>query len=130
MSFLKGFGVAILSLLLFLSLLIFGMAFTLNSLDVDVIPLNVLVPIPGTPLENQPPLPVPEIAKTFAIFRLVNPTKVIKFAAGRETIMKDFQGLLMLAGANGFLTGGYFTTRGREIVEDDEFIAKLAAFSS
>ncbi|PID57497.1 biotin synthase BioB [candidate division KSB3 bacterium] len=104
------------------------LAFTLQDLDVDVIPLNVLVPIPGTPLENQPPLPVADIAKTFAIFRLVNPGKIIKFAAGRETLMKDFQGLLMLSGANGFLTGGYLTTRGREVHEDKRFIDRLEAF--
>jgi len=106
-----------------------NLAFTLQELDVDVIPLNVLVPIPGTPLEHQPPIPVTEIAKTFAIMRLVNPTKTIKFAAGRETVMKDFQGLLMLAGANGFLTGGYLTTRGRAIRDDEEFVARLADFS-
>jgi biotin synthase len=104
------------------------LAFTLQELDVTVIPLNVLVPIPGTPLERQPPLSVVEIAKSFAIFRLVNPTKIIKFAAGRETIMKDFQGLLMLAGANGFITGGYLTTRGREVADDELFTARLSAF--
>ena len=73
---------------------------------------------------------VTEIAKAFAIFRLVNPTKIIKFAAGRETVMKDFQGLLMLAGANGFLTGGYLTTRGREVAEDRLFSERLAEFAS
>ncbi len=107
-----------------------NLAFTLQQLDVDVIPLNVLVPIPGTPLEHQPPIPVTDIAKTFAIMRLVNPTKTIKFAAGRETVMKDFQGLLMLAGANGFLTGGYLTTRGRDIPQDKKFAAGLTAFSA
>lgn len=105
------------------------LAFAVHELDVDVIPLNVLVPIAGTPLEGQPPLSVVEIAKSFAIFRLVNPTKIIKFAAGRETVMKDFQGLLMLSGANGFLTGGYLTTRGREVAEDETFLSRLSAFS-
>ena len=105
------------------------LAFAVHELDVDVIPLNVLVPIPGTPLEGQTPLSVAEIAKAFAIFRLVNPTKIIKFAAGRETVMKDFQSLLMLSGANGLLTGGYLTTRGREVAEDDAFLARLAAFA-
>ncbi|GAK51106.1 biotin synthase [Candidatus Moduliflexus flocculans] len=105
------------------------LAFAVHELDVDVIPLNVLVPIAGTPLEGQPPLSVAEIAKSFAIFRLVNPTKIIKFAAGRETVMKDFQGLLMLSGANGFLTGGYLTTRGREVAEDETFLSRLVAFA-
>lgn len=106
------------------------LAFTLQELGVSVIPLNVLVPIPGTPLEHQPPLSVVDIAKTFAIFRLVHPSKIIKFAAGRETIMKDFQGLLMLAGANGFITGGYLTTRGREVSDDELFAERLTAFSA
>lgn len=105
-----------------------NLAFSLQELDVDVIPLNVLVPIAGTPLEKQMPVPVADIAKSFAIFRLVNPCKILKFAAGRETVMKDFQGLLMLSGANGFLTGGYLTTRGRAIDEDKQFIERLEDF--
>jgi biotin synthase len=106
-----------------------GMIFALRELDVTVIPLNVLVPIDGTPLEGAAPLPVPEIAKTFAICRLAHPSKIIKFAAGRETIMKDFQGLLMLAGADGFLTGGYLTTRGRDIAADRQLAEQLSMFS-
>jgi biotin synthase len=106
------------------------MAFALNELDVDTIPLNVLLPIKGTPVEDNPPVSVAEIAKTFALFRLINPAKVIKFAAGRETRMKDFQGLLMLSGANGFLTGGYLTTRGREVEDDLQFRKELEGFNS
>jgi biotin synthase len=104
------------------------MAYALRDLGVAVIPLNVLVPIEGTPLESQADVPVSEIAKTFALFRLINPSITIKFAAGRETKMKDFQGLLMLAGANGMLTGGYLTTRGRDVDDDFAFRAELAGF--
>jgi biotin synthase len=67
--------------------------------------------------------------KTFAIMRLVHPRKTIKFAAGRETVMKDFQGLLMLSGADGLLTGGYLTTRGRAVADDTRFAGQLASFS-
>lgn len=105
------------------------LAYALKDLDADVIPLNVLVPIPGTPLEGRTPPGISEIAKTFAIFRLVHPRKVIKFAAGRETVTSDFQGLLMLAGMNGFLTGGYLTTRGRDIAADVEFEKQLNLFA-
>jgi biotin synthase len=105
------------------------MIFALQDLDVTVIPLNVLVPIDGTPLAGNEPLCVSDIVKTFAICRLAHPSKIIKFAAGRETIMKDFQGLLMLSGANGFLTGGYLTTRGRDIAEDRRFTAQIACFN-
>jgi biotin synthase len=105
-----------------------ALAFSLRDLDVDVIPLNVLIPIPGTPLERQEPVPASEVVKTFALFRLINPTKIIKFAAGRESRMKDFQGLVMLAGANGFITGGYLTTRGREVKDDLDFKDELRKF--
>ncbi|NTU67788.1 MAG: biotin synthase BioB [Chlorobiaceae bacterium] len=106
-----------------------SLIFTLRDLDVDVIPLNVLVPIKGTRLEGNAPVPVPEIAKTFAICRLANPDRTIKFAAGRETLMRDFQGLLMLAGANGFLTGGYLTTRGRDTASDRQLAEQVAMFA-
>lgn len=103
--------------------------YSLQELDIAVIPLNVLVPIEGTPLESAETPMVAEVLKTFAICRLAHPQKIIKFAAGRETVMKDFQGLLMLAGANGFLTGGYLTTRGRDVGDDRRFMQQLAGFS-
>jgi biotin synthase len=104
------------------------MAFAIKELNVDGIPLNVLLPIKGTPLAEKPIMRPSEVAKAFAIFRLVNPSKMIKFAAGRETVMKDFQGLLMLAGANSLMTGGYLTTRGRSIDDDLAFIGQLNEF--
>jgi biotin synthase len=106
------------------------MALAIRDLDIEGIPLNVLLPIPGTPLENTPPIAAADVAKTFALFRLINPSKQIKFAAGRETVMKDFQALLMLSGANSLMTGGYLTTRGRSVDEDKKFIAELNKFSS
>ncbi len=105
-----------------------ALAFELLELGVETIPLNVLIPIPGTPLADSAPVPAVEVAKTFALFRLIHPRAVIKFAAGRETVMKDFQALLMLAGANGLLTGGYLTTRGRETSEDTALLAELCRF--
>ena len=104
------------------------MAFALKELDVDGINLNVLLPIKGTPLENLPIMSPADVAKTAALFRLVNPTKSVKFCAGRETTMKDFQGLLMLSGLDSVITGGYLTTRGREVSDDDAFIDRLRDF--
>ncbi len=104
------------------------LAYALQELDISVIPLNVLIPIKGTPLQNKKTLDASEVAKSFALFRLIHPRKIIKFAAGRETLMKDFQGLLMLAGMNGLLTGGYLTTRGRDTEEDRSLIAHLDGF--
>ena len=104
------------------------MAIACRELKVDGCPLNVLLPIKGTPLENLPVMEPADVAKAFSIFRLVNPGKMLKFAAGRETVMKDFQGLLMLAGMNSMITGGYLTTRGRSVEDDMKFIEQLNGF--
>ncbi len=106
------------------------LALALKALDVDVVPLNVLIPIPGTPLQDQDAVTMPEVAKALALFRLVLPRKVIKFAAGRETRCRDFQGLLLLSGPNGFLTGGYLTTRGRPVAEDRSLLHELGEFDA
>ena len=105
-----------------------SLAFTLKDLNVAVMPINILVPMAGTPLENQPFAEPMEVTKAIAVFRLINPTKVIKLAAGRETVMKDFQGLMMLSGANGMLVGGYLTTRGRSYSDDQKFIDQVEKF--
>ena len=104
------------------------MAYAIRELDVEASPLNILLPIPGTPLEHRPLTTPADAAKTFAIFRLVNPTKMLKFCAGRETVMKEYQGLLMLSGLNGLMTGGYLTTRGRDVAQDRAFAASLEGF--
>ena len=104
------------------------LAFACKESGADGIPLNVLLPIKGTALEGQTLMNAADTAKAFSLFRLVNPSAMIKFAAGRETVMKDFQGLLMLAGMNSMITGGYLTTRGRGAEDDRVFIAGLAGF--
>ena len=104
------------------------MALTIRELEVDCVTMNILLPIPGTPLENIPIMSPAEAAKIFALYRLLLPDRTLRFCAGRETVMKDFQGLMMLAGADGLMTGGYLTTRGRAIADDRKFMAALAEF--
>lgn len=94
------------------------LGFALKELDISVIPINILVPIEGTPVYNNDRLEIKEALKSTAIFRLLHPGKTIKLAAGRETVLKDFQALFLMSGVNGFLTGGYLTTRGRSVSED------------
>ncbi len=101
------------------------LAFALKELDVDSVPLNILNPRPGTPLEGVPPLSPEEILKTFAMFRFVLPRKVIRYAAGREVHLGPLQPLGLLAGLNGMLIGGYLTTPGQEVEQDLAMVAAL-----
>ena len=104
------------------------MALAVRELDVEGSPLNILLPIPGTPLEKNPLLSPADAAKAFALFRLANPCRMLKFCAGRETVMGDFQGLLMLSGLNALMTGGYLTTRGRDVAADERLLRRLEDF--
>ena len=101
------------------------MVLCLKELDVDSVPINVLVPIRGTPLENKNTLSCAEAIKTIAIFRIILKNKMIKIAAGRESVLKDFQALAFMAGANGMLIGGYLTIKGREVNEDQKLIEEI-----
>ena len=94
------------------------LAFSLKELGIDCIPLNILNPRPGTPLEHSEPIPPMEIIKTIALFRLTLPGSTIKIAGGREVNLRDLQSLALLAGANGLIVGNYLTTLGRS-PEDD-----------
>ena len=101
------------------------MALILKELEVDSVPLNILVPIPGTPLEKRKSLSCEEVIRTIAIFRIILKDKIIKIAAGREAVLKDFQALGFMAGANGMLIGGYLTIRGRSLDEDRRLVSEV-----
>jgi len=101
------------------------LALTLKELDVDSVPINILVPIKGTALETLKPLSNNEAIRTIALFRIILKNKIIKLAAGRESMLKDFQALAFMAGANGMLIGGYLTIKGREIDEDRRLVTEI-----
>ncbi len=97
------------------------MAFELAKLQVDSIPLNVLIPIKGTPLGNSERLSEDDILRTAAIFRFINPTAYIRFAAGRA-IMPDLGQKAFHSGMNAMITGDMLTTTGSTIDRDKEMI--------
>jgi biotin synthase len=101
------------------------MAALLRDLDVDSVPINLLMPIKGTPFESLKPICCNDAIRAISIFRIILKDKVIKIAAGRETVLKDFQGLGFLAGANGMLIGGYLTVKGRDVKDDYELIREI-----
>jgi len=101
------------------------MALILKELNVDSVPLNVLMPIAGTPLENQRKISSSELLKTIALFRLILKDKPIKLAAGREAVLGDSQKTAFMAGANSMMIGGYLTTKGNAIEEDHALIKEV-----
>ncbi len=101
------------------------MAFALKELDIDSVPINILVPIKGTSLENVKPISCSDVIRTLSIFRVILKDKLIKIAAGRESALGDFQGLGFMAGANGMLIGGYLTVKGRALEADYKLIEEV-----
>ena len=94
----------------------------LKELEVDAVPLNFLMPIKGTFFENKTTISPADAVKTTALFRIILENRDIKIVAGRESLLKDFQALLYMAGANGMMIGGYLTKQGRSLKEDRDLI--------
>ena len=101
------------------------LAETLRKLDVDSVPINILNPIKGTPLDHLLPLPPMEILMTIAVYRFMLPAKDIKLCGGKEKNLRQLLPLGIIAGANSLMTGNYLTTTGRESLLDHEMIADL-----
>lgn len=100
------------------------MAMELRDLEVKSIPINILTPIPGTPLGEMTPLPADEVLTTVALFRFINPDAVIRMAGGRQQL-GDEQYRCFTSGANGAIVGNYLTTTGSSVAEDLRRIAAL-----
>lgn len=100
------------------------MALTLADIKVDSIPINILMPIKGTPFENLKPLEEDEIIRTIAMFRFINPEADIRLAGGR-ILMKDSGREGFLAGASATITGDMLTTTNATIDSDKKMLAEM-----
>jgi biotin synthase len=101
------------------------LAFTLRDLGTREIPCNFLDPRKGTPLAGETPLRPLDALRCTAMMRLVNPRAVVRYAGGRELVLRDLQAYGMLAGANGLIVGNYLTTLGRNAELDLAMLADL-----
>jgi biotin synthase len=84
-----------------------GLIYTLSTLPEhpESVPINALVPIKGTPMENNKRIPFTGILRTVATARLVMPGSIVRLAAGRITMKEEEQALCFMAGANAVFTG-------------------------
>lgn len=71
----------------------------------ESVPINMLVPVAGTPLEKQKILDVFEWVRCIAVARILMPRAMVRLSAGRLTISKEAQAMAFMAGANAIFTG-------------------------
>jgi len=99
--------------------------FEIDECDPDSVPLNFLVPVAGTPLEDSPIFNIFEAVKVIALARLIMPEKDIKVGGGRVEVFKNDQSLPFLTGASSMITGQLLTVKGVCPDEDMKMLEKL-----
>jgi biotin synthase len=100
-------------------------AFELAELDPCEVPINLLDPRPGTPMEGRTTLTPREALQAIALFRLILPGAWLRLAGGRERVLGELQGMGLVAGANALIVGNYLTTTGRSADEDHALLEAL-----
>ena len=101
------------------------LALALRELEVESVPLNLLNPRAGTPLSDRPKLDPYEALKAIAIFRLILPQQIIRYAGGREAVMGELQTLGLRSGINAMLVGHYLTTLGQPPEQDQAMLQEI-----
>jgi biotin synthase len=85
----------------------------------ESVPINSLVPIPGTPLADLPPLDSSELVRTIACARIIMPQCRVRLSAGRKELSREAQLLCLMAGANGIFYGDKLLTTDNPDVDTD-----------
>lgn len=97
---------------------------TLAAFEPESVPLNFLIPIPGTPLAHMPTLPPEEILRIIALFRIGFPKSDIRVCGGRAHLGDQMVNMFR-AGANGMMIGTYLTTSGLDVEKDHIFLQSI-----
>jgi len=92
----------------------------------DSVPINKLVKIPGTPLEEQPDIPMESMVRMVATARIIMPRAMVRLSAGRKDMSRTEQFLCFMAGANSIHSGNQLLTTPTAGFEED--LAMLKAF--
>ena len=105
-----------------------GMLHTLATLPEhpESVPVNALVPVEGTPMENQPRVPVWDMVRMIATARIIMPKAMVRLSAGRVTMSMEEQALCFMAGANSIFAGEkLLTTPNPEVDMDKQMFQTL-----
>lgn len=102
------------------------MALLLRDIGVDSIPVNVLNPIKGTPLEGTAPMSPEEVMTSFAIIKVLNPESVVRMAGG-QSVIAAYKARLLSCGVSGAILGDMLTTGG-DAVRNDMKMIRSAGF--
>ena len=88
----------------------------------DSVPINLLVPIPGTPFENVKPPSESEFVRTIAVARILMPNSVVRLSAGRLEMGEGMQALCFFAGANSIFYGEQLLTTDNPTSANDQLL--------
>lgn len=91
----------------------------------ESVPVNALVPVPGTPLEDCPPVSTWEMVRMIASARVLMPKAMVRLSAGRSRMSAEQQALCFLAGANSIFTGEKLLTTPNPSFDSDEGLLEL-----
>jgi biotin synthase len=90
----------------------------------ESVPINCLMPMPGTPLENQPPVDIFELVRLIATTRIAIPKAKVRLSAGRTRLSREAQALCLFAGANSIFYGNKLLTAKNPGVDQDRELMK------
>jgi len=96
----------------------------------DSVPINLLVPIPGTPFENVKPPSESEFVRTIAVARILMPHSVVRLSAGRLDMGEGMQALCFFAGANSIFYGEQLLTTDNPTVANDKLLFNRLGINS
>ena len=108
-----------------------GMLHTLSTLPAhpESVPVNALVPVEGTPLEEQPLVEIWEMVRMVATARILMPTTKVRLSAGRIRMSMVEQAFLFMAGANSIFAGDKLLTTPNNAVNQDQLMFDLLGLS-
>jgi biotin synthase len=104
------------------------LAFSLREVGANVVPINILNPIAGTPFgdsKTREPIQPMEVLKTIACFRFILPRQEIMIAGGRTVNLRDLQSMIFMAGASALMVGNYLTTLNQPVEKDLQMLRDL-----